>query len=89
MECQFSSFLFDDPSSSLRKMTSTVNLYDYLTSNISLKTLFNHTGDDDDDDVDDQLNATSPITMTSSDSSDSAIVSDDIDDIDLASEENS
>ncbi|CAF3557983.1 unnamed protein product [Rotaria socialis] len=89
IECQSSSFLFDDPSSSLRKMTSTINLYDYLTSNISFKTLFNHTGDDDDDDDDDdQLNATSPITMTSSDSSDSAIVSDDIDDNDLASEEN-
>jgi len=43
--------------------------------------LLNNTDDDDD-----LLMATSPTTMTSSDSSDSAIVSDEIDDFDLTNE---
>lgn len=79
IECQSSSFLFDDPSSRyLRKMSSSSNLYDYLNNNISLETFLNPTDDHDDDD-DDLSIPTSPTTMTSSDSSDSAIVSDEVD----------
>ncbi|CAF2488093.1 unnamed protein product [Rotaria sp. Silwood2] len=74
-------------------MSSTTNLYGYLTHNISFKMFLNNTDndndDDDDDDDNDQLMAISPITMTSSDSSDSAIVSDEIDDIDLINENKS
>ena len=76
IECQSSSFLFDDPSHYLRKMSSSSNLYDYLTNNISIKMLLNNTDDDD------LSTTTSPTTMTNSDSSDSAIVSDEVDDFD-------
>ncbi|CAF3607414.1 unnamed protein product [Rotaria sordida] len=103
IDCESSSFLFDDPSHHLRKMSSTINLYGYLTNNISFKMFLNNTNndndndnhdhddddDDDGDDDDDQLMAISPTTMTSSDSSDSAIVSDDIDDIDLTNDNKS
>lgn len=85
IECQSSSFLFDDPSCYLRKMSSSTNLYDYLTNTISYKMLFNNTDDNDDE----RLTTTSPTTMTSSDSSDSAIVSDEIDDFDLTNEKSS
>lgn len=79
IECQSSSFLFDDPSSRyLRKMSSSSNLYDYLNNTISFQMLLNPTDDHDDDD--DLSIPTSPTTMTNSDSSDSAIVSDEIDD---------
>jgi hypothetical protein len=60
-------------------MNSSTNLYDYLTNNVSLKMFLSNTDDDDDD----LLISTSPTTMTNSDSSDSAIVSDEIDDFDL------
>ncbi len=84
IECQSSSFLFDNSSRYLRKMNSSTNLYDYLTNSISFKMLSNPT------DYDDELfMTTSPTTMTSSDSSDSAIVSDDIDDFDLTNENQS
>ena len=65
-------------------MTSTTNLYDYLSNNISTKMLLNNTDDDD-------LSTTpSPTTtMTNSDSSDSAIVSDEIDDFDVINESQS
>jgi hypothetical protein len=86
VECQSSSFLFDDPSCYLPKMNSSSNLYDYLTNNISIKTLLNNTDDEEDDD---RFITTSPITMTSSDSSDSAIVSDEIDDLDLINDNQS
>lgn len=84
IECQSSSFLFDNPSSSLPKMRSTVDLYNYLTNDVSFKLLYNSTDNDDD-----LLNLTSPTAMTNSDSSDSAIVTDDLDDIDLNPDENS
>ncbi|CAF0837376.1 unnamed protein product [Adineta steineri] len=66
-------------------MNSSTNLHDYLTNNVSTKTPLNNINDDDDDDDDDDdiAVATSPTTMTNSDSSDSAIVSDDMDEIDL------
>ena len=89
IECQASSFLFDDPSRFLRKMTSSSNLYHYLTKNLSMKMLLNYPDDhqhptgNDDDDNDEQLMANSPTAMTSSDSSDSAIVSDDVDESDF------
>ncbi|CAF1386925.1 unnamed protein product [Adineta ricciae] len=91
VDCQSSSFLFDNPSQYLPKMNSSTNLNDYLKNNISLQTLLTPTQDDNDNnDEDDEeiLTATSPTTMTSSDSSDSAIVSDDIDDFDLLNHEN-
>lgn len=78
IECQSKSFLFDDPTRYLPKMSSSSNLYDHLTNTISRQMLLNPTDDDDDDD--DLSIPTSPTTMTSSDSSDSAIVSDEIDD---------
>lgn len=89
IECQSSSFLSDDPSRLLRKMTSSSNLYHYLTKNLSMKMLANYpddhqqpTGNDDDDDSD-PLMASSPTAMTSSDSSDSAIVSDEMEETDF------
>ncbi len=85
IECQSSSFLFDDPSHYLPKMSSSTNLYDYLSNTNSFKMLLNITDDDDDD----LLIETSPTAMTSSDSSDSAIVSDEIDDFDLTNEKQS
>ena len=69
----------DDPSRCLRKMNSSTHLHDYLTKNISVDML----AQDEDDDDDDFLMPTSPIAMTSSDSGDSAIVSDDVDDVDV------
>ncbi|CAF4921473.1 unnamed protein product [Rotaria sp. Silwood1] len=58
-------------------MNSSTNLYNYLINNFDKK-------DDDDNNSDNDLSAdTNTITMTSSTSSDSAIASDDIDDIDL------
>ncbi|CAF3511516.1 unnamed protein product [Adineta steineri] len=64
----------------LPKMSSCVNLYTYLTNNISSRTSLNST---DDDISDNDLSIdTNPLTITSSESSDSAIVSDDVDDID-------
>ena len=87
IECQSSSFLFDDQSPYLRKMNSTTNLYDSLTNNISLKMFLSNIDDDEDDD--DLLIATSPTVMTSSDSSDSAIVSDEIDDFDINNDKQS
>lgn len=78
IECQSNSFLFDNPTRYLPKMSSSSNLYDYLSNTISQQMLLNPTDDDDDDD--DLSIPTSPTTMTSSDSSDSAIVSDEIDD---------
>jgi hypothetical protein len=83
IECQSSSFLFDDPSRYLPKMSSTTNLYDYLTNSLSFKMFLNNIDDNDNDDL---LLETSPTIMTSSDSSDSAIVSDEIDDFDLTRE---
>ena len=87
IDCQSSSFLFDNPSRYLPKMNSSTNLYDCLTT----FKIRSHTNDDDDDDDDDDdlLITTSPTAMTSSDSSDSAIVSDDIDDFDLINEKQS
>lgn len=81
MECQSSSFLFDNSSCYLPKMSSNTNLYDYLTNTIS-DNMFSFNNIDDGND-DERLTTTSPTIMTSSDSSDSAIVSDDIDDFDL------
>jgi hypothetical protein len=95
-ECQSSALLVDNPARYLPKMSSSNNLHDYLTTNVSMKMLRNQIGDDDDnndddddddddddevDDDDDPLTATSP--MTTSDSSDSAIVTDDVDDFDM------
>ena len=73
------SLLRDDPSRCLRKMNSSTHLHDYLTKNISIGML----ADAEDEDDDDFLMTTSPIAMTSSDSGDSAIVSDDVDDADV------
>ena len=71
-------------------MSSSINLYDYLTSNTSLKMMhLNNTEDDHDNGNDnngDPLIAASPTTMKSSDSNDSAIVSDEVDDSDLMAE---
>ncbi len=84
IECQSSSFLFHDPSRYLHRMSSSTNLYDYLTNTISFK-MFSNPADDDDD----LLMTTSPTTMTNSDSSDSAIVSDEIDDFDFNNDKQS
>jgi hypothetical protein len=65
-------------------MSSSTNLYDYLTNPLSFKMLLNLTDDDDD-----LLMTTSPTTMTSSDSSDSAIVSDEVDDFDFNNDKQS
>jgi len=65
-------------------MSSSTNLYDYLSNANPFKLLLNITDDDDD-----LLIGTSPTVMTSSDSSDSAIVSDEIDDFDLTNEKQS
>lgn len=84
VDCQSSSFLFDDSTHCLPKISSTTDLYDYFTNNMAFKTLLSHIDDDHNDD--DRLIATSPTTMTSSDSSDSAIVSDELDEFDSPNE---
>jgi hypothetical protein len=66
-------------------MSSSTNLYNYLTNPMSFKMLLNITDDDDDD----LSMTTSPTTMTSSDSSDSAIVTDEIDDFDFNNDKQS
>ena len=62
-------------------MSSSVNLFAYLTNGVSSETHFNAPDDDGSDN--DLSTETSPLAMTSSESSDSAIVSDEIDELDL------
>ena len=85
LECQPKPYLFNNKnhqSCYLPKMSSSVNLYHYLTNNISSKFSSNPTDDDDGSDNDLSIE-TNPLTLTSSESSDSAIVVDEIDDVDL------
>lgn len=68
LECQSSAFLFDNDSTRyLRKISSSVHLYDDLSHSMAMK--FQVETDEDD--------LRSPSKMTNSDSSDSAIVADD------------
>ncbi len=84
LECQSKRYLFNNNNQScyLPKISSSVNLYHYLTHHISSKSCSNPTNDDDGSDNDLSIE-TSPLTLTSSESSDSAIVADDIDDVNL------
>jgi hypothetical protein len=80
IECQSNSFHFDNHQSFyLPKMSSSTNLYNYLTNNIPTESYLNTYDDDSDNGLSIE---TIPIRITSSTSSDSAIVSDDIDDLD-------
>ncbi|CAF0890279.1 unnamed protein product [Adineta ricciae] len=86
LECYSKSPLsfYNDRSRFLTKMNSSVNLYAYLTTNISNNNnTFSNSLDDDSSD-NDLSTDTNPFTMASSESSDSAIVSDEIDDLDLS-----
>jgi hypothetical protein len=85
LECQSNSSLFNDNQSSyLPKMSSSTNLHDYLTNNTPIKSLSKHNKNNNDDDSDNDLSIEiNLITTISSASSDSAIVSDAIDDADL------
>ena len=75
IECQSKSFLIDnDPTRYLHRMNSSVNLYDDLTMKISI-----------DSDEDEHQSITSPTNMTNSDSSDSAIVADAMDEREISS----
>ena len=85
LECQSNTPIFNrnhHPTRYLAKMSSSVNLYAYLTHNISTTTSSNAVDDDDGSDNDLSID-TNPLAMTSSESSDSAIVSDEIDELDL------
>ncbi|UJR08732.1 hypothetical protein I4U23_012989 [Adineta vaga] len=82
LECYSKSpiFLHNDRLRYLTKISSSTNLYAHLTTNISNNNLTNSL---DDDGSDNDLSVdTNPFTMTSSESSDSAIVSDEIDELD-------
>jgi len=90
LECQSNSSLFtNNQSHYLPKMISTTNLRDFLTNNTTVKSLSqqhnnNHNNNNVDDDSDNDLSIElNPTTMISSTSSDSAIAFDEIDDIDL------
>lgn len=77
------SMFINNQSHYLPKMSSSTNLRDYLTNNSSTKSSSNHNNNNDDDSDNDLSIEINPITMISSTSSDSAIVSDEIDDADL------
>lgn len=82
IECQTSSFLFDIPTRQQRRISllKTIHDYDCPTDSIT-PTLARH--DDLDDDNNEISSVNSPTMLTSSESSDSAIAFDELDEIDF------
>ena len=81
-DCQTHTFPLDDNLHYLQKMSSSTNLYDYLTHSIAFKSSTYHFDMNNNDD--ERLLTASPTVMTNSDSSDSAIMSDDTDDFEFS-----
>lgn len=82
-DCQTHTFPLDDNLHYLQKMSSSTNLYDYLTHSIAFKSSTHHFDMNNNND-DERLLTSSPTVMTNSDSSDSAIMSDETDDFEFS-----